>query len=268
MRCRICDADARRLFSAKVLRRHEVGYWRCQACGFIQTEQPYWLPEAYRSALNITDTGLVARNIGYARSIALLMFFFIDRRGVGVDVGGGSGMLTRLLRDTGFDWYWRDPYSENLFARGFEYDPARVPDVDLVTALEVFEHAVEPRDTVRGLLEIAPRIFFSTELVPEPAPTRVDDWWYFAPEHGQHVGFFTRQSLVRLANEFGLHLYTNGSHAHIMSREPLRWFSFRRLEALGRLRLHAVVRRSLPSRTESDRRILLDKEGRPDGAEP
>jgi hypothetical protein len=40
---------------------------------------------------------------------------------------------------------------------------------------------------------------FSTLLVPEPAP-KLEDWWYYGLEHGQHIAFYTRKSLAVLAN--------------------------------------------------------------------
>ncbi len=39
-----------------------------------------------------------------------------------LDYAGGYGVFTRLMRDIGFDFYWHDPYTQNLFANGFEKD--------------------------------------------------------------------------------------------------------------------------------------------------
>ena len=36
-----------------------------------------------------------------------------------IDIGGGYGVLTRLMCDIGIDFYWDDPYKENLFAKSF-----------------------------------------------------------------------------------------------------------------------------------------------------
>ena len=33
-----------------------------QVCDFLQTEEPFWLKEAYESAIGITDTGIIKRN--------------------------------------------------------------------------------------------------------------------------------------------------------------------------------------------------------------
>ncbi len=42
--------------------KYEVQYYRCPECYFAQTEDPYWLDEAYQNALNLSDTGLLFRN--------------------------------------------------------------------------------------------------------------------------------------------------------------------------------------------------------------
>lgn len=38
-------------------------YYRCPNCGFICTEEPYWLDEAYSSAIASTDIGVIMRNM-------------------------------------------------------------------------------------------------------------------------------------------------------------------------------------------------------------
>jgi hypothetical protein len=45
------------------------------------------------------------------------MLPFIKKNGTFVDIGGGYGLLTRLMRDRGFDFYWKDPHCENIFAK-------------------------------------------------------------------------------------------------------------------------------------------------------
>ena len=150
----------------------------------------------------------------------------------------------------------------DLFACGFEYEPERTGHVDLTTAFEVFEHLPEPRAALREMLGVAPAIFFSTELVPAQTPTSVGDWWYFAPEHGQHISFYTYRALQHLAIEFGLHLYTDGFSLHLLSAKPIPRFSFRRLRLLNKLRMFSLVSRRMNSRTEGDRRLLLAMDGR------
>ncbi len=63
MQCQICHSLSRPLFSAPVLGKYRVSYFRCEHCGFLQTESPYWLPEAYQEPITRQDTGYVHRNL-------------------------------------------------------------------------------------------------------------------------------------------------------------------------------------------------------------
>ena len=49
--------------TAMILKKYKVNYWRCQNCGFIETDTPYWLDESYSDAF-VPDL-LVAQNTGY-----------------------------------------------------------------------------------------------------------------------------------------------------------------------------------------------------------
>ncbi|MEJ2105601.1 MAG: hypothetical protein P8X47_13660, partial [Ignavibacteriaceae bacterium] len=62
MNCRVCNSKSKEVFSAKVLNKYNVKYYHCLSCGFLQTEEPYWLDEAYKSAIGIADTGIQKRN--------------------------------------------------------------------------------------------------------------------------------------------------------------------------------------------------------------
>lgn len=51
MKCKICGSDAPFFSEADILKKHHVKYYKCSSCGFIQTEAPYWLSEAYSDAI-------------------------------------------------------------------------------------------------------------------------------------------------------------------------------------------------------------------------
>ena len=114
---------------------------------------------------------------------------------------------------------------------------------ELVTAFEVFEHLAEPAKTVAQLLSISDSILFSTEALPIPAP-RIADWWYYGPEHGQHIAFFTRVALQKLAARFDANYYTNGGSIHLISRRHISEKVFRRvLHPKVRVLVNRVYRR-------------------------
>ncbi len=213
--CSICTGSLRYVFSAKVLCKYEVDYLHCESCGFLCVLEPYWLDEAYSSAIADADTGLVTRNINIAKKLSSLLFWGMAERGRGryLDAAGGYGMLTRLMRDYGFDFYWTDKYCENVLARGFEYD-ASVGGCLAVTAMEVLEHLTDPAEYIKKTLASADAdtLIFSTELY-KGAPPEPKEWWYYSLPTGQHIAFFQHRTLQHLASNLGLNFYSaNGLH--------------------------------------------------------
>ena len=75
----------------------------------------------------------------------------------------------------------------------------------------------------------------------------VDDWWYYAPESGQHIGFFTPASLSVLAERTGLQLSSNGRNLHVLAPQAISRTLLRALRKPARARWLARLgmRRSL-----------------------
>jgi uncharacterized Zn finger protein len=66
MKCRICSKNAQLFQTGVVLKKYKVSFFRCGSCGFIQTEDPYWLAESYTDAISRSDVGIVDRNLKLA----------------------------------------------------------------------------------------------------------------------------------------------------------------------------------------------------------
>jgi hypothetical protein len=221
--CKICDAPVAFFGTAEVLRKHTVKYFRCEECGFIQTEAPYWLEEAYSSAIARQDVGIMQRNlINWQVSSAVLKLLF-PRASNGIDFGAGHGIFVRLMRDSGFDFSWSDLHAANDYARGFEYK--QNASFDFLTSFEVLEHLVDPISGVNEMMNLSDNVLVSTCLVPDPPP-RLGEWWYFVPSTGQHISFYTEKSLGVLAARFGRHLVSANPY-HIFTRDPLSSSLFR-----------------------------------------
>lgn len=215
-RCRVCSAPTEIIFTGTLL-SNNVDYLECQICGYVQTTTPTWLSSAYAEPIADSDTGILRRNQNNARLVLGVMLMLGNLSGTVVDCAGGYGILVRLLRDYGINALWSDAYCTNLFARGFEY--AKEP-ATLVSSFEAFEHFLNPADELDRMLEIAPNVLFSTEIISDPAPKQ-DDWWYYGKEHGQHIGFFRVRTLEKLARERGKLLLTNGTSYHLMTDKPI-----------------------------------------------
>ncbi len=257
--CRICASPAERAFEALILRRHRVAYHHCPACGFLQTDEPHWLAEAYAESINVQDTGLVARNLRLAEEVAPVLYCFFDRRGKYVDWAGGYGLFTRLMRDVGFDFRSYDPHTPNLLARGFEAGPDEA-GVELVTSFESFEHFRRPLEELERILAISRSVLFSTETLPTPTPAP-EAWWYYGLEHGQHVSFYEPRTLEHLARRFGLRLHPLGGPLHLMSERRIEPWRLGLVKKLRRRWLSPWVRRHMRSRTVEDHDRLARRGG-------
>jgi hypothetical protein len=217
--CPLCRSAREKIFNTIVLKKHAVDYFYCKKCGLLQTQEPFWLEEAYADAIAVADTGLVARNQGIARKLSALLYWCFDRQGRYIDVAGGYGLLTRLMRDVGFDFYWHDIYCDNLFARGFEAVNVG-GSVAAITAFEVLEHVTDPLDFIMNCLRESDTstIILSTELF-QGTPPIPKDWWYYAPDTGQHISFYQLRTLQWLASNLSLRLYSHRNIHVLTNRE-------------------------------------------------
>jgi len=222
MKSNITGGDTTLLFSARILNKYSVNYYRCNDTNFIQTEKPYWLNEAYSQAIANLDVGLVERNFKLAPLTGRIIDKNFDHRGLFLDFAGGYGMFTRLMRDKGFNFYHTDKYCQNLFAEYFDISCIGTgTPFELITTFEVFEHLSNPIDEIAELFSYSDNILFSTELVPDKPIISAEDWWYFVPLIGQHIAFYTPAALQYIAQKNGAHFYTNGSNLHLFTKKAL-----------------------------------------------
>src|ERR1700744_1886540 len=130
MKSKLTGGETTLLFTATILNKHQVKFYRCNETGFIQTEDPYWLEEAYSSAITKLDIGLLYRNINLSNTVdKVLVKYFDAKANTFLDYAGGYGVFTRLMRDKGFKFYSTDKYCQNLFAEYFDLNtlPANTP---------------------------------------------------------------------------------------------------------------------------------------------
>jgi Methyltransferase domain len=238
MECKICRHETDFLWKARTLGKYEIAYFKCPFCAFIQTEQAYWLAEAYAGAIADTDIGYVTRNLlysGWVDRIARLSFPDVRRF---LDYGGGYGLFVRLMRDRGFEFYRQDLYCENIFARGLDVEDLRSAGdqgrFGLLTAFEVFEHLDDPRAELDRMFGYADSILFSTELQPRHPLKGIDDWWYFAPHMGQHVALYSLRTLEVIAELYGCRIYSDGRSLHLLTRKKLSFNTVKWVSLTGR----------------------------------
>ncbi len=221
MKSKITGGTTHLLFTAKVLNKYDVKYFQCTETGFIQTEEPYWLEESYSSAITKLDLGLLKRNIEFANITAPLIAQYYNPDKYFLDYAGGYGLFTRLMRDEGFDFYTTDKFCQNIFAENFDLvNNIEKKSFEILTAFEVFEHLTDPYIEIEEMLSYSENVLFSTE-VPPLGIKNPNEWWYFSPQIGQHVSFYTIESLEYIAKKFNKNLCTNGLSMHLFTAKKL-----------------------------------------------
>lgn len=249
--CKICNSEASLAFRGNVLSKYDVKYFKCTSCGYLFTEIPYWLDEAYKNPINISDTGIMMRNIYFSKIVSVILYFCFDKSAKYLDYAGGYGIFTRLMRDIGFDFYWHDDFTKNLLARGFEKSESRY---ELLTAFEVFEHFANPIYEVKKMTELSDSILFSTVIIPEEIPSK--DWWYYGFEHGQHISFYSEKTLKTIAEKFGMNFYPF-KNLFLITKKKLNPFRLKLLFILSHFGLNLFVKFRMKSLTDDDNKKML-----------
>jgi hypothetical protein len=252
--CRLCGSEAEFAFKTKILEKYTISYYECPTCKLLQTEKPYWLDESYQSVINETDTGLILRNLHLRNVVAaILMNFPKDIRCL--DFSGGYGVFTRIMRDIGYDFYWHDPFCENILARNFESDKSQ--HYEFLTAFEALEHYVDIPKELDTIFGISKNVVFSTTLVPEPRP-EPQEWWYYGTEHGQHVSLYRKATMEFIAKKYGLFVQSFNNIHFFSEKKIFTPFTYKLLSKLAPYITRITFKRN-KSKTFSDMELVKEK---------
>lgn len=129
-----------------------------------------------------------------------------------LDYGGGSGLLSQLLREKQWQSSSYDPFYNT------QQTIEQLGQFDLITAYEVFEHVPDVKKLMANLSALLSKngiILFSTLVSDEHlVKNQRINWWYAAPRNG-HISLFSKASLSILArdNGFSLGSFSVGFHA-------------------------------------------------------
>lgn len=205
---------------------HTLDYYRCPSCGFMFTTfMDQWSGDQFATFVYNKDYPIIDGSYnGYrAGGLANMLYLgFHDQLGEldFLDYGGGVGIQSVLLRAFGA-------------RRSETFDPFAAKAIrpegpfHVVTALEVLEHSINPRQTVADWVSFTGEsslILFTTEIQPQDIHEQKTQWWYVAPRVG-HVSIQTNESLRLLFAEHGFQLYHPRSYLHIAFRNYPIWAS-------------------------------------------
>ncbi|MDM0081332.1 class I SAM-dependent methyltransferase [Variovorax sp. J31P179] len=194
--CRLCGGPLSKVFNTRLLKKHDVAFFKCDSCDSLQSEEPYWLDAAYAVSLSRLDTGAGQRNmISLAGALSVAKLF--GARNL-IDMGGGDGLLCRLLRDYGLNCYVTDKFAAPTYAQGFTEPNFAKPE--MIVAFEVIEHFAQPASELAAIFDAGANVIM---LTTEVYDGQSEDWWYLAPETGQHIFFYSHKAMHLIGERYG-----------------------------------------------------------------
>jgi hypothetical protein len=203
--CRLCAGPSTTVFTATLLKKYDVDYLHCGQCHSLQTQQPFWLDEAYAHNLGDMDCGAAQRNLSSATAAMIVAKLWKLRDAV--DHGGGDGLLCRLLRDYGLNCFVEDKYAAPTYAQGYSTPDFESPDV--VFAFEVFEHFVDPAVEIAQLFAKAPKILFGST---QQYVSQGKDWGYLSRHSGHHIFFYSDGGMAEIGKKHGYRAVRSGPY--------------------------------------------------------
>ncbi len=201
-----------------------IEYCLCDGCGFcFAPEFSAWTFQDFEQRIYNADYEQVDPDYKLVRPTAnagMLAGLFAAAKISHLDYGGGSGLLSKQLREKGWDSQTYDPYVDRTVeVRG-------LGPFDLVTAFEVFEHVPDINvlfDDLQTLVKPDGMILFSTLLSDgEIGRQRPLTWWYASPRNG-HISLFSAQSLRLCLNQRGFNFASASANLHLAYKTVPRW---------------------------------------------
>ena len=262
--CRCCMGETS-YFSTSMILNFLAIYSICSLCSSVQVESPVWIEQAHSKAISNLDTGLVSRCISASRLISTLLFLEGEKKSIGIDWGGGTGLLTRLLRDQGYRMLSYDKYAVAEHAEGFV---ATLEDAEksatFMVSIECFEHLINPISAFKDVTSNKSYFIFTTDMIDTPPPDPAEkSWWYYIPESGQHITFASKKGLTEFSKILGFEHYVCFGSLHVMSRKKLRiqtklFLNIRAMRGVLIIVIPEVLNR-LFSLTQADKEKLLSE---------
>ena len=217
--CPICNSLANMLFSVMVQGENRSDLNSCSNCEFAFYPDQNWISNSFSDELNSLDVGATDRTMIAADYLSVVLKSQKLSHGKFLDYGGGYGLLSRIMRDRGFNFENFDPYTRQIFpTSGQQSDILLEQEYDAVTLIEVALHFEDPVKEFKRLLDLSDVVLFTAVLTDEKLDS---NWWYLSLETGQHIALFSKKTLAVLAEKLDVKLTTDGKFFHVFHRKSL-----------------------------------------------
>jgi len=263
MNCKVCEREAQPFlqfstdeldepFLDPALREQlpELKLCRCSECGCIWANDARQNDEILRNAyermpdLYFDSEGTSPRYVKFYRALERLMKQTVAGRTI-LDVGCGDGSFLTTLSE---DWIKKgiEPSrsgadlsrQKNLEVICATPDACEKPnEFDLVTALDVIEHVIDPHSFIESLKKyLKPGgavLLLTGDSNSYSARTARERWSYL--RWCGHISIFSEFGLRKLLESHGLEIVTWKRCEHPSSPGPIAWWRVQLLEPLRRL---------------------------------
>lgn len=193
----------------------------CETCDFLFINDISWIDSAYNIGF-YGDTGYAQRNLIAARLLKILFMIYaatnpFPKSFVGCDIGTGIGLLPRLLRDAGYNFYGLDQYASMQLIAPFISNGQHAT---VKTSFEVVEHIHSLPEFLATYLDSNTELFLFSTCFRKDNVIPSNDWWYYALQIGQHISFHSKSSFeyaLRIASINPISFHSLGSSIYAIS---------------------------------------------------
>lgn len=205
--CCICDGHVELHVTLQLLQKYDVKFYRCKLCGFIQSEEPYWLDEVYALPIDVIKAVDSGRHMRATKNTKF-MSQFIDDNDLApakyLDYGSGyEALFVNQMRQLGHNFYAMDSrYPPDNSIKGtwrMKYGA--------ITSFEGFEHLVDPHELFARMAKKTNTLIIGTTRISFSQPPQ-PNWNYYNRRWGAHISFYTLESFKILGGEFGFQSIT------------------------------------------------------------
>jgi|688.fasta_scaffold05370_6 hypothetical protein len=91
-KCQSCDHVTKNVLKELIPNKYNFNDHQCENYGFIQTNEPLWLDEAYQNAITSLDLGINHRNLHFSIEIEKLINHCFKVSKEFLNYGGGNGV--------------------------------------------------------------------------------------------------------------------------------------------------------------------------------
>ena len=196
-----------------------IYYYLCEGCGFcFAPEIAAWgleefAEKIYNDGYKDVDPDYLMKR-PHANHDGLVAMFGAHKDKIRhLDYGGGEGLLSKMLCNSGWNSASYDPFVNK------DVKVREMGQFNFITVFEVFEHVPDPHallSDLKALLEPGGVFFFSTLLSDSFIQKNQRlNFWYASPRNG-HISLFSRKSLEMIMRKYEFNLFSVNNVFHYL----------------------------------------------------